>query len=90
MTNHVSAELKNINFCQNFVLLLLWSISSSGYGGPLKDVPPEKFNATAMPKSYHSPWEQAIINDPALAETLKLRMPVPEPKQEVDFKSFNR
>ncbi|XP_042560489.1 myozenin-2b isoform X2 [Clupea harengus] len=62
-----------------------------GYGGPLKDVPPEKFNITAMPKSYHSPWEQAIINDPILADTLKLTMPAPEAKQEgPDYKSFNR
>ncbi|KAM4603355.1 myozenin-2b [Polymixia lowei] len=49
----------------------------------------EKFNA--MPKCYHSPWEQAIINDPALAETLKLTMPVPEPRPDVpDYKCFNR
>ncbi|XP_036373022.1 myozenin-2-like isoform X1 [Megalops cyprinoides] len=62
-----------------------------GYGGPLKDVPPEKFNTTAVPKSYHSPWEQAIINDPALADTLQLRMPVPEPRPEgPEYKSFNR
>lgn len=62
-----------------------------GYGGPLKDVPLERFNATALPKSYHSPWEEAIINDPALAETLKLHMPAPEPKAEMpDYKSFNR
>ncbi|XP_076848403.1 myozenin-2b isoform X2 [Brachyhypopomus gauderio] len=62
-----------------------------GYGGPLKDVPPEKFNATALPKSYHSPWEEAIINDPALADTLQVRMPAPEPKAEMpDYRSFNR
>ncbi|KAI4882948.1 hypothetical protein NFI96_015879 [Prochilodus magdalenae] len=62
-----------------------------GYGGPLKDVPPERFNATALPKSYHSPWEEAIINDPALADTLQLRMPVPEPRSDMpDYKSFNR
>lgn len=62
-----------------------------GYGGPLKDVPPERFNATALPKSYHSPWEEAIINDPALAETISLRMPAPEPRSEIpDYKSFNR
>ncbi|KPP78721.1 hypothetical protein Z043_101757 [Scleropages formosus] len=62
-----------------------------GYGGPLKDVPPEKFNTTAVPKSYHSPWEQAIINDPALAETLHPKMPVPEPQPEgPEYKSFNR
>ncbi|XP_053475568.1 myozenin-2b [Ictalurus furcatus] len=62
-----------------------------GYGGPLKDVPSERFNATALPKSYHSPWEQAIINDPALADTLQLHMPAPEPRAQMpDYKSFNR
>ncbi|XP_067297742.1 myozenin-2b isoform X2 [Pseudorasbora parva] len=62
-----------------------------GYGGPLTNIPPERFNATAMPKSYHSPWEEAIINDPTLADTLKVHMPVPEPKTELpDYKSFNR
>ncbi|KAK0138879.1 Myozenin-2 [Merluccius polli] len=42
-------------------------------------------------KCYHSPWEQAIIHDPDLAETLKLRMPALEPRAELpDYKSFNR
>lgn len=63
----------------------------SGYGGPLKDVPAETFNSTAIPKSYHSPWKQAIINDPNLAETLNISMPVPEPRPEApEYKSFNR
>lgn len=62
-----------------------------GYGGPLKDIPPEKFNCTAVPKSYHSPWEQAIINDPGLADTLVPRMPELEPRTNVPgYKSFNR
>lgn len=62
-----------------------------GYRGPLKDIPPEKFNSTAVPKSYHSPWEQAIINDPALADTLISRMPEPEPQPDrPGYKSFNR
>uniref|UniRef100_A0A674DXC4 Myozenin 2b n=1 Tax=Salmo trutta TaxID=8032 RepID=A0A674DXC4_SALTR len=62
-----------------------------GYGSPLKDVPAETFNSTAIPKSYHSPWEQAIINDPNLAETLNISMPVPEPRPEApEYKSFNR
>ncbi|XP_066518327.1 myozenin-2b [Hoplias malabaricus] len=62
-----------------------------GYGGPLKDVPPERFNATALPKSYHSPWEEAIINDPTLVDTLKPKMPVPEARAELpDYRSFNR
>ncbi|XP_046905002.1 myozenin-2-like [Hypomesus transpacificus] len=62
-----------------------------GYGGPLKDVPPEKFNSTAVPKSYHSPWDQAIISDPALADTLITGMPEPKPQPEApSYKSFNR
>ncbi|XP_073691714.1 myozenin-2a [Garra rufa] len=62
-----------------------------GYGGPLKDVPAEKFNCTAMPRSYQSPWEQALISDPSLAETLVARMPEPETRQETpQYKSFNR
>ncbi|KAM9424473.1 myozenin-2a [Pholidichthys leucotaenia] len=62
-----------------------------GYGGPLKDIPPERFNSTAVPKSYHSPWEQAIINDPALADTLITCMPQLEPQQDrPGYKSFNR
>ncbi|KAM3864825.1 myozenin-2b [Diretmus argenteus] len=55
------------------------------------DLAAEKFSSTTMPKSYHSPWEQAILSDPALAETLKLEMPVPEPQAEFpDYKCFNR
>ncbi|MED6277318.1 hypothetical protein CHARACLAT_012122 [Characodon lateralis] len=62
-----------------------------GYGGPLKDIPPEKFNCTAVPKSYHSPWEQAIINDPALADTLVFRTPELERQTNLPgYKSFNR
>ncbi|XP_026071732.1 myozenin-2-like [Carassius auratus] len=62
-----------------------------GYAGPLKDVPAEKFNFTAMPRSYQSPWEQALISDPSLAETLVARMPEPQTRQEIpQYKSFNR
>ncbi|XP_061102754.1 myozenin-2b isoform X2 [Conger conger] len=62
-----------------------------GYGEPLKDIPSEKFNTTAVPKSYHSPWELEIISDPALAETLNAKMPAAEAKAEgPDYKSFNR
>jgi len=52
----------------------------------VSDATPEK-----MPKSYHSPWEMAMLNDPDLAETLTLRMPELDPRPELpDYKSFNR
>lgn len=71
--------------------LSLVFIPPLGYGGPLTDVPAEKFNSTAIPKSYQSPWEQALINDPSLAETLVAHMPEPEPRHEIpQYKSFNR
>ncbi|XP_028852147.1 myozenin-2-like [Denticeps clupeoides] len=67
------------------------NIIAPGYGGPLKNLPAEKFNCTAIPKSYHTPWEQAIINNPSLADTLVSCMPDPEPKQQAPgYKSFNR
>ncbi len=51
----------------------------------------EKLNASSMPKSYHSPWEQAILSDPNLAETLKLGMPTPDPRPDLpEYKCFNR
>ncbi|XP_070777674.1 myozenin-2b [Enoplosus armatus] len=57
----------------------------------VSDTTAVKLNATAMPKSYHSPWEQAILSDPDLAETLKLTMPAPDPRPELPgYKSFNR
>ncbi|KAL1023474.1 hypothetical protein UPYG_G00041260 [Umbra pygmaea] len=60
-------------------------------GCHLKDMSAEVFNSTAIPRSYLSPWEQAIINDPTLAETLKMKMPIPEPRPVApDYKSFNR
>uniref|UniRef100_A0A3Q2YDG3 Myozenin 2b n=1 Tax=Hippocampus comes TaxID=109280 RepID=A0A3Q2YDG3_HIPCM len=55
------------------------------------DTNTEKLNATSMPKSYHSPWEEAISNDPGLVETFKLSMPAMDPRPELpEYKSFNR
>uniref|UniRef100_A0A672U3Y8 Myozenin 3 n=1 Tax=Strigops habroptila TaxID=2489341 RepID=A0A672U3Y8_STRHB len=35
--------------------------SCTGYSGPLKEVPPEKFNVTAIPKGYRSPWHDTCF-----------------------------
>ncbi|KAG8512586.1 Myozenin-2 [Galemys pyrenaicus] len=62
-----------------------------GYSGPLKEIPPERFNTTAIPKYYQSPWEQAIGNDPELLEALYPKLFKPEGKAELpDYRSFNR
>ncbi|KAK7912913.1 hypothetical protein WMY93_013124 [Mugilogobius chulae] len=50
-----------------------------------------KLNAAALHKSYHSPWEEAILSDPDLAEMLKVGMPAPNPRPELpEYKCFNR
>ncbi|XP_050013528.1 myozenin-2 isoform X3 [Chionomys nivalis] len=62
-----------------------------GYSGPLKEIPPERFNTTAVPKYYQSPWEQAIGGDPELLEALYPKLFKPEGKAELpDYRSFNR
>ncbi|XP_068136645.1 myozenin-2 isoform X2 [Hyperolius riggenbachi] len=62
-----------------------------GYTSPLKEVPPEKFNETAVPKYYMSPWQEAIVSDPELFDSLYPKMPTPgENTLAPDYKSFNR
>ncbi|NXR03695.1 MYOZ3 protein, partial [Sagittarius serpentarius] len=58
-----------------------------GYSSPLKEVPPEKFNVTAIPKGYRSPW-QDLLNDKDNAVHGENQPPMrPSPW---DFRSFNR
>ncbi|KFP50964.1 Myozenin-3, partial [Cathartes aura] len=58
-----------------------------GYSGPLKEVPPEKFNITAIPKGYRSPWQE-LLGDKDNAVHGENQPPVrPSPW---DFTSFNR
>lgn len=62
-----------------------------GYSGPLKEMPPERFNTTAVPRSYQSPWEQAVSSHPELLEALYPKLLTPEGKAELpDYRSFNR
>ncbi|NXI47564.1 MYOZ3 protein, partial [Galbula dea] len=58
-----------------------------GYSSPLKEVPPEKFNATAIPKGYRSPWQGLLgdMNNAVHGESQALMRPYPW-----DFRSFNR
>uniref|UniRef100_A0A8B9QF25 Myozenin 3 n=1 Tax=Apteryx owenii TaxID=8824 RepID=A0A8B9QF25_APTOW len=47
---------------------------NAGYSGPLKEVPPEKFNITAIPKGYHSPWQEFLSEKDYLSRSA---FPVP-------------
>ncbi|XP_013863354.1 myozenin-2b [Austrofundulus limnaeus] len=51
----------------------------------------EKLKSTVMHKTYHSPWAEAILGDPNLAETLQLGLPELVPRGELpEYKCFNR
>ncbi|NXD62707.1 MYOZ3 protein, partial [Eolophus roseicapillus] len=58
-----------------------------GYSGPLKEVPSEKFNVTAIPKGYRSPWHD-LLSDKDNAVLGEYQPPM-RPSQ-WDFRSFNR
>lgn len=61
-----------------------------GYGVPLKDIPPEKFNSTAMPKSYQSPWEKVGGVDLVFSEPSVPCAPSQPRSDQPAYKSFNR
>uniref|UniRef100_A0A8C3NA30 Uncharacterized protein n=1 Tax=Geospiza parvula TaxID=87175 RepID=A0A8C3NA30_GEOPR len=54
---------------------------------PLKEIPHEKFNATAIPKGYRSPWQE-LFGDRDNAVYSKNPPPMRPPAW--DFRSFNR
>ncbi|XP_067160802.1 myozenin-3 [Apteryx mantelli] len=58
-----------------------------GYSGPLKEVPPEKFNITAIPKGYRSPWQEFLSEKDHLADS---ENQLPMKPTHGDFRSFNR
>ncbi|XP_069055660.1 myozenin-3 [Pleurodeles waltl] len=63
-----------------------------GYSGPLMEVPPEKFNVTAIPKSYRSPWCEELDNHGyAVTANVPVDLPEPSPNSlDVEHRSFNR
>uniref|UniRef100_A0A3B4AZ81 Uncharacterized protein n=1 Tax=Periophthalmus magnuspinnatus TaxID=409849 RepID=A0A3B4AZ81_9GOBI len=62
-----------------------------GYSGPLKEIPHERFNTTVIPKSYCSPWRQALASNEELLNTLNSQLPEnPQGQQPANYRSFNR
>lgn len=64
-----------------------WGLS--GYSGPLKNIPREKFNTTVIPKSYCSPWTEALGGIEEDQNALINQM-VPHQLQPANYRSFNR
>ncbi|KAM9357089.1 myozenin-2 isoform 2-T2 [Symphorus nematophorus] len=67
------------------------AFSIPGYSGPLKAVPHEKFNTTVIPKSYCSPWTEALRGNEELLNTLNIQLPEPPQRlQPANYRCFNR
>ncbi|KAM3925126.1 myozenin-3 [Leptodactylus fuscus] len=64
-------------------------VIAPGYAGPWKGVPYEKFNSTAIPKSYRSPWVESYTVEAAIPVTESLPPP-PETPLNVSYRAFNR
>ncbi|XP_030252971.1 myozenin-2-like isoform X2 [Sparus aurata] len=65
------------------------AFSIPGYSRPLKEIPREKFNATVIPKSYCSPWREALGGTEELLSTLDAQLP-PTPRRAFNYRCFNR
>ncbi|XP_076595732.1 myozenin-2-like [Chaetodon auriga] len=67
------------------------AFSVPGYSGPLKKIPHEKFNATVIPKSYCSPWMEALGGNDELLNALNTQLPqLPQGLQPANYRCFNR
>ncbi|XP_039976323.1 myozenin-2 [Xiphias gladius] len=66
-------------------------ILAPGYSGPLKEIPHEKFNTTVIPKSYCSPWREALGNNEELLNALNAQLPqLPQRLRPANYRCFNR
>uniref|UniRef100_A0A3P8TDA7 Myozenin 3a n=1 Tax=Amphiprion percula TaxID=161767 RepID=A0A3P8TDA7_AMPPE len=66
-------------------------VLAPGYSGPLKEIPHEKFNTTVIPKSYCSPWRQALGDNEELMNAINAQLPqLPQGLQPANYRCFNR
>ncbi|XP_072446411.1 myozenin-2 [Chiloscyllium punctatum] len=80
-----------LSAAKNIKVILNPSNIAPGYSGPLKEIPPEKFNITAIPRSYQSPWAEALMDQPDLLESMVNQLPeVPVKAQSETYRCFNR
>ncbi|XP_061643529.1 myozenin-2 isoform X3 [Phyllopteryx taeniolatus] len=64
-------------------------VLAPGYSGPLKEIPHEKFNTTMAPRSYWSPWREALRYNEELLEPLNAQLPLPQKYQLAHYRCFN-
>uniref|UniRef100_A0A3P9A868 Myozenin-2-like n=1 Tax=Esox lucius TaxID=8010 RepID=A0A3P9A868_ESOLU len=62
-------------------------VIAPGYGGPLKEIPREKFNLTT--RSYCSPWREAL-GDSEEPTSLHFQLPQQATLQPANYRCFNR
>ncbi|XP_041846537.1 myozenin-2-like isoform X1 [Melanotaenia boesemani] len=66
-------------------------VLAPGYSGPLKEIPREKFNTTVIPKSYCSPWREALGDNEELLNAINAQLPqLPQRLQPANYRCFNR
>lgn len=61
---------------------------TSGYVGPLKEIPREKFNLTS--RSYRSPWREALGDSDDLRSSISTQFPQRATLQPANYRCFNR
>ncbi|XP_041710573.1 myozenin-2 [Coregonus clupeaformis] len=67
------------------------NVIAPGYGGPLKEIPCEKFNLTT--RSYCSPWREALGDSDNLLSSLSAQLPQPPQRATLlpaNYRCFNR
>nr|XP_057919718.1 myozenin-2 isoform X1 [Doryrhamphus excisus] len=66
-------------------------VLAPGYSGPLREIAPEKFNTTVIPRSYCSPWREALGQNDELREAISAQLaPLPQRYQPAKYRCFNR
>ncbi|KAM7419316.1 hypothetical protein PAMA_016434 [Pampus argenteus] len=91
--NEANTQLNNDMLSENThtIEIKVDAPSDGNTVNPATDSTVSDATAEKMHKSYHSPWEEAMLRDPDLAETIKLSMPALDPRPELpEYKSFNR
>lgn len=80
-----------LSAAKNINVMLNPSIIAPGYSGPLKEIPPEKFNITAIPRSYQSPWTEQLGYQTHRIDMMINELPEapPNPKLQT-YRCFNR